>query len=160
LPLQTIPLPDPCPHEQYDAVMGEWVAACAAQGVACFAFGDLFLTDVRRYREQQLAGTGIAPLFPLWGIPTATLAEQMLAAGLDAYISSVNLAKLPPRFAGRRWGRDLLAELPPDVDPCGENGELHTIVVAGPMFAHPIAVEVGEVVLRDGFAFADIVPVP
>jgi diphthamide synthase (EF-2-diphthine--ammonia ligase) len=140
--------------------MGERVAKFAAQGIECIAFGDLFLADVRQYREQRLTGTGIAPLFPLWGVPTATLAEQMLAAGLDAYISSVDLAKLPPRFAGRRWGRDLLAELPPGVDPCGENGELHTIVVGGPMFAHPIAVEVGDVVQRDGFAFADIILLP
>lgn len=159
LALHTVPLPDPCPHERYAAIMGERVAAFAAQGVECIAFGDLFLADVRQYREQRLAGTGIAPLFPLWRIPTAALADQMLAAGLDAYVSSVDLAKLPARFAGRRWARDLLTELPPGVDPCGESGELHTIVVGGPMFAHPIAVEVGEVVQREGFAYADIIPV-
>ncbi|MBN1670568.1 MAG: adenine nucleotide alpha hydrolase [Kiritimatiellae bacterium] len=160
LPLETIKLPDPCTMEQCDAVMGEFVAGCAAKGIERMAFGDLFLEDVRGYREKQMAGTGIEPLFPLWGMPSAELAEGMLAAGLVAYLSSVDLKKLPVSFAGRRWSHELLRELPAGVDPCGENGELHTVVAAGPMFAAPIAVEVGEIVERNGFAYADIVPVP
>jgi diphthamide synthase (EF-2-diphthine--ammonia ligase) len=103
--------------------------------------------------------TGIDPLFPLWRVPTVELAEQMLAVGLEAYISSVDLEKLPASFVGHRWSRDLLKELPAEVDPCGENGEIHTIVVGGPMFKKRIEVEVGEVVQRDGFAYADIIPI-
>jgi uncharacterized protein (TIGR00290 family) len=158
LALDTIHLPDPCTNEQYDAAMGEFVAGLAARGIEGIAFGDLFLEDVRQYREKRLAGTGIDPLFPLWGIPTEALAEDMLAAGLAAYISSVDLKKLPASFAGRRWSRDLLKEFPTGVDPCGENGEFHTIVVGGPMFEKRIEVGVSDVVQRNGFAYADIVP--
>jgi uncharacterized protein (TIGR00290 family) len=158
LALHTIDLPDPCPVERSDEIMGAFIAGAAARGIACIAFGDLYLEEVRRYREQQLAGTGIEPLFPLWGLSTAELAERMLAAGLEATISSVDLKVLPASFAGRRWSRDLLAALPAGVDPCGENGEIHTIVTGGPMFEKRIAVEVGEVVQRDGFAYADIIP--
>ena len=159
LALHTINLPDPCTIERSDELMGEFVAGAASMGTECIAFGDLFLEDVRRYREGQLAGSGIEPLFPLWQIPTVELAEQMLAADLEAYISSVDLKKLPASFAGRRWSRDLLKELPPGVDPCGENGEIHTIVVAGPMFEKRIEVEIGEVVQRGGFAYADVIPI-
>ncbi len=159
LTLHTINLPAPCASEQYDAIMGASVAGFAANGIDCMAFGDLFLEDIRQYREERLKDTGITPLFPLWQIPTTELAEQMLAAGLEAYISSVDLTKLPASFAGRRWTSDLLQELPPGIDPCGENGEMHTIVVGGPMLKQRIAVEVGEVVQRDGFAYADIIPV-
>jgi uncharacterized protein (TIGR00290 family) len=158
LPLQTIHLPDPCTNEECDKIMRQFVMESAANGVQCAAFGDLFLEDVRKYREDQLKGTGIQPVFPLWGIPTRKLAEQMLSAGLDAFISSVDLKKLPARFAGRKWSRELIAELPQDVDPCGENGEIHTVVVGGPMFRRPISVSVGETVERNGFAYADIVP--
>ena len=158
LPLQTIDLPDRCTIEQSDEIMGRFVSEAAAMGVACMAFGDLFLEDVRKYREEQLAGTGIEPLFPLWRSPTIELAERMLAAGLEATISSVDLKKLPADLAGRRWSRDLLKELPTGVDPCGENGEIHTIVVAGPMFSKSIEVEIGEVVQRNGFAYADVIP--
>ena len=122
------------------------------------AFGDLFLEDVRKYRETQLQGTGIDPLFPLWGIPTSDLAEQMFSAGLEAYVSSVDLGKLASRFAGQKWSRDLIAEFPKDCDPCGENGEIHTVVVGGPMFRKSILVRVGDIVNRDGFAYADIMP--
>jgi diphthamide synthase (EF-2-diphthine--ammonia ligase) len=135
------------------------VAGWAGRGIECIAFGDLFLEDIRRYREEQLRGTGIRPIFPVWGIPTRELAEEMLAAGVEAYLSSVDLAKLPVEMAGRRWSRELLAELPVGCDPCGENGEFHTIVTAGPMFAEPIPVRIGEIVQRDGFAYADVVPV-
>jgi uncharacterized protein (TIGR00290 family) len=158
LPLQTIHLPDPCTMEQYDAVMRKFVEESVAAGIRCMAFGDLFLEDIRKYRENQLKGTGIEPLFPVWGIPTAKLAEQMLSAGLEAYISSVDLKRLPSRFAGRKWSRDLIAEFPQGNDPCGENGEIHTVAVGGPMFREPIPVRVGERVERDGFAYADIIP--
>jgi uncharacterized protein (TIGR00290 family) len=159
LPLERIDLPDPCTEAQSDAILGAFVAGCAERGIACMAFGDLFLEEVRQYREKQLAGTGITPLFPLWGIPSVELAERMLAAGLKAFISSVDLKKLPADFAGRRWSRDVLKELPAGVDPCGENGEMHTIVVGGPMFEKDIAVEIGAVVERDGFAYADVIPI-
>jgi len=128
------------------------------KGIQCMAFGDLFLENVRKCRENQLKGTGIEPLFPLWGIPTGQLADQMLSAGLEAYISSVDLKKLPSRFAGRKWSRDLIAEYPQGTDPCGENGEIHTVVVSGPMFRGPIPVSVGEIIERNGIAYADIIP--
>jgi uncharacterized protein (TIGR00290 family) len=158
LPLQTINLPDPCTNEQYDTIMRQFVTESAANEVKYMAFGDLLLEDIRQYREDQLKGTGIEPAFPLWGNPTRELAEHMLSAGLDAYVSSVDLKKLPLRFAGRKWSRELIAELPQDCDPCGENGEMHTIVVGGPMFRRPISISVGQIVERDGFAYADIIP--
>jgi diphthamide synthase (EF-2-diphthine--ammonia ligase) len=114
---------------------------------------------VRQYREGQLAGSGITPLFLLWGHPTVALAEEMLDAGVEAYVSSVDLKVLPASFAGRCWSRALLEALPAGVDPCGENGEIHTIVVAGPMFAQRIPVDIGEIVERDGFAYADVIPI-
>lgn len=158
LALQTIDLPDPCTNEQCDAVMRKFVTESAARGIECVAFGDLFLEDVRKYRENQMKGTGIEPVFPLWAIPTGELAQQMLSAGIDAYVSSVDLKKLPSNFAGRKWSRELIAELPRGCDPCGENGEIHTVVVGGPMFRRPIPIRVGRIVERDGFAFADIIP--
>jgi uncharacterized protein (TIGR00290 family) len=159
LPLQTINLPDPCTNDQCDTIMREFVMKSAANGVQCMAFGDLFLEDVRKYREDQLRGTGIDPVFPLWGTPTGELAEQMLSAGLDAYVSCVDLKKLPARFAGKKWSKEVIAELPQDIDPCGENGEIHTIAVGGPMFRSPISVSIGEMVERNGFAYADIIPI-
>jgi len=159
LPLQRIHLPDPCTGEQCDAIMREFVMESAAKGIECMAFGDLFLEEVRRYREDHLNGTGIEPVFPLWAMPTRELAEEMLSAGLDAYVSSVDLQKLPSRLAGRRWSRELISELPGDCDPCGENGEIHTVTVGGPMFPKAVPVTVGEIVERDGFAYADIIPV-
>jgi uncharacterized protein (TIGR00290 family) len=158
LPLQTIDLPDPCTDEHYEAVMRHFVAETSDKGVQCMAFGDLFLDDIRKYRENQLEGTGIEPAFPLWGIPTKELAEQMLSAGLQAYISSVDLNKLPSSFAGRKWSKDLIEDFPENCDPCGENGEIHTIAVGGPMFRKTVSVRVGEVVERNGFAYADIIP--
>jgi uncharacterized protein (TIGR00290 family) len=159
LPLQTINLPDPCTNDQCDTIMREFVMKSAANGVQCMAFGDLFLEDVRKYREDQLRGTGIDPVFPLWGTPTGELAEQMLSAGLDAYVSCVDLKKLPARLAGKKWSKEVIAELPQDIDPCGENGEIHTIAVGGPMFRSPISVSIGEMVERNGFAYADIIPI-
>jgi uncharacterized protein (TIGR00290 family) len=159
VPLHMINLPDPCTNERYDEIMGAFVAGLSAEGTECIAFGDLFLEDLRQYREKQLKGTGIDALFPLWGFPTIELAEQMLTAGLEAWVSSVDLKKLPEAFVGRRWSRELLRELPSGVDPLGENGEIHTIVVDGPMFEKRIKIEIGEVVRRNGFAYADIIPV-
>ncbi|HJZ45325.1 MAG TPA: ATP-binding protein [Hyphomicrobiaceae bacterium] len=160
LPLHVLPIPNPCPNEVYERIMGAFVARQAAKGVEAMAFGDLFLEDIRRYRETRLAGSGIAPLFPLWGLDTAGLARDMIGGGLEAYISCVDPRKLPAHFAGRRFDLDLLSELPADVDPCAENGEFHTFACAGPMFARPISVEVGETVTRDGFVFCDLIPSP
>jgi len=158
LPLQTIYLPDPCTIEQCSAIMKQFVQESAANGIECMAFGDLFLEDIRKYREDQMKGTGIEPIFPLWDIPTRKLSELMLSAGLEAYVSSVDLKKLPAHIAGKKWSRQLLAELPQDCDPCGENGEIHTVTVGGPMFSERIPVKVVETVERDGFAYADIIP--
>jgi len=158
LPLHVLPIPHPCPNETYERIMGTFVARQAAEGVEGVAFGDLFLEDIRRYREARLAGSGIAPLFPLWGLDTARLARDMIAGGLEAYITCVDPKKLPARFAGRRFDLDLLAELPAGVDPCAENGEFHTFASAGPMFSRPIEVAAGETVVRDGFVFCDLTP--
>src|SRR5262249_3826226 len=140
------------------AAMSRARAAAGGAGLPHVAFGDLYLQDIRRYREEKLAGTGIAPLFPLWGRPTRALAEDMLAAGVVAHLTAVDPRQIDARFAGRRWDRALLAELPPTADPCGENGEFPAFVSAGPMFRRPIAVRPGEVVTRDGFVFADLLP--
>jgi uncharacterized protein (TIGR00290 family) len=158
LPLHVLLIPHPCPNETYEAVMGEFVARQVAEGVQAMAFGDLFLEDIRRYREAKLAGTGIAPLFPVWGIETPKLARDMIGAGLVAHIACLDPRKLPAGLAGRRFDLDLLSELPPDVDPCAENGEFHTFACAGPMFRRPIAITVGEPVTRDGFVFCDLLP--
>jgi diphthamide synthase (EF-2-diphthine--ammonia ligase) len=151
-----VPIPDPCPNEVYEARMAAAMAEARARGVTHIVFGDLFLEDVREYRAAKLAGTGIAPLFPLWGRPTAALSREMLAGGLEAYLVTVDLKKLSARFAGRRYDAALIAELPAGTDPCGENGEFHTCVVAGPMFEQAIPVRLGATVERDGFAFADL----
>jgi len=151
-----VPIPYPCPNEVYEARMAAALAAAKAFGVTHVIFGDLFLEDVRRYREQKLAGTGIAPVFPLWLRPTPALAHEMIDAGVETYLVCVDLKKLPKTFAGRKFDAALLAELPEGADPCGENGEFHSCVVAGPMFAQKIAVNVGDTVERDGFAFADL----
>jgi uncharacterized protein (TIGR00290 family) len=160
LPLHVLEIPYPCPNADYERIMGAFVAGQAATGVEAMAFGDLFLADIRRYREEKLAGTGIAPLFPLWGIDTGRLAREMIAGGLEAYVTCVDPGKLPASFAGRRFDAALLADLPAGVDPCAENGEFHTFASAGPMFARPIPVATGEVVERDGFVFCDLVPSP
>lgn len=158
LPLHVLPIPYPCPNEIYEAVMGEFVARQVAEGVQAMAFGDLFLEDIRRYREAKLAGTGITPLFPVWGIDTPKLARDMIGAGLVAHIACLDPRKLPASLAGRRFDLDLLSELPAGVDPCAENGEFHTFACAGPMFRRPIPITVGEPVTRDGFVFCDLVP--
>ena len=158
LPLWRVPIPSPCSNEQYAAAMTGLVARARSEGVSVMAFGDLFLADVRAYRERQLAGTGIEPRFPLWGADTASLAREMLAAGLRARVTCVDPRQLDASFAGRAFDADFLAELPPGADPCGERGEFHTFAWAGPMFSAPIAVEPGPVVERDGFVFADLLP--
>jgi uncharacterized protein (TIGR00290 family) len=151
-----VPIPYPCPNEVYEARMADALAAAKAQGVTQVIFGDLFLEDVRAYREQKLAGTGIAPSFPLWGRPTAALALEMIDAGVETYLACIDLKQIPVSFAGRRFDHALLADLPAAADPCGERGEFHTFVAAGPMLSRRIAVTVGEVVERDRFAFADL----
>jgi len=158
LPLHVIEIPWPCPNEAYEAALGAFVAGQKAQGVEAMAFGDLFLQDIRAYREDKLAGSGIAPLFPLWGRDTAALAHEMISGGLEARLTCVDPRKLPASFAGRAFDEQLIADLPAGVDPCGENGEFHTCVFAGPMFSAPLAVAPGEVVERDGFVYADLLP--
>jgi uncharacterized protein (TIGR00290 family) len=157
LPQHIVPIPYPCPNEIYEARMGEAVAGAVRDGVTHMIFGDLFLQDIRAYREQKLAGTGITPVFPLWERPTLPLAQAMIESGLEAWLATVDLKKLPAEFAGRRFDSGLLADLPEDVDPCGENGEFHTCVVAGPMFSRRISVTAGERVERDGYAYCDLV---
>ncbi|MGA7525104.1 MAG: ATP-binding protein [Acidobacteriaceae bacterium] len=156
LPLVTVPLPWPCSNQDYEALMREACASAVASRVEFVAFGDLFLEDVRRYREEHLAGTGLQPVFPVWGLDTRRLAEEMIDSGLRARLVCVDPRKLPPEFAGREFDAALLQDLPAGVDPCGENGEFHTCVYAGPMFREPIPIEAGEVVERDGFVFADV----
>ena len=151
-----VPIPFPCPNEVYEARMAAALADAKTAGVTHVVFGDLFLEDVRRYREERLAGTGIAPVFPLWQRPTGPLAYEMIGAGVETYLVCVDLKQLPKSFAGRRLDHALLADLPATADPCGENGEFHTFVAAGPMLSRRIPVTVGKVVEREGFAFADL----
>lgn len=158
LPLHLIEIPYPCSDEQYTAAMTDFMARARLEGVDRMAFGDLYLEDVRRYREARLRDTGIEAVFPLWNRPTRELLETMLDAGLRARLTCIDPRSLPAGFAGRELSRDLLAELPASVDPCGENGEFHSFVFDGPMFAQPIAIEMGEVITRDGFVFADCLP--
>jgi len=160
LPLVKVPLPWPCPNAAYESAMAEAIERARREGVTRMVFGDLFLEDIRRYREEKLAGTGIQPLFPVWGLDTTSLAAQMVEAGLRAYLTCVDPKKLKRNFAGRMFDNAFLADLPSGIDPCGENGEFHTFAFAGPMFHQPIAVEPGEVVERDGFVFADLIPGP
>ena len=155
LPLHPIEIPYPCSDEQYAAVMADFVARASGDGVRCMAFGDLYLQDVRRYREERMQGTGIEAVFPLWGRPTRPLLGEMLAGGLRACLTCVDPRVLPAEFAGRELTPELLESMPSSIDPCGENGEFHTFVFDGPMFTQPLDVEMGEVVTRDGFVFAD-----
>jgi uncharacterized protein (TIGR00290 family) len=158
LPLTTVEIPYPCSNAQYEAAMAAAMARARGDGVAAVAFGDLFLEDVRRYREDRMHGTGLAPLFPIWGIPTDVLARRMVDAGLRARLTCVDPSKLPAAFAGRDFDAALLADLPADIDPCGERGEFHSFAYAGPMFERPVPIRTGEVVDRDGFVFADLLP--
>ncbi|HVR70474.1 MAG TPA: ATP-binding protein [Vicinamibacteria bacterium] len=156
LPVTLVRIPSPCTNAEYEAAMGAALASARADGVRGVAFGDLFLEDVRRYREGQMAATGLEPVFPLWQRPTDTLAREMLAGGLRATLTCVDPRTLAPSFAGRAFDASLLGDLPPGVDPCGENGEFHTFAWDGPMFREPVPVRGGEVVERDGFVFADL----
>ena len=158
LPLVKVPIPSPCPNEIYEQAMSDAMARASNEGIRHIIFGDLFLADVRAYREKQLARCGMTPVFPLWGRETRPLAEEMVAGGLFAYITCVDPRRLDRTFAGRRYDEKLLADLPRDVDPCGENGEFHTFANAGPMFRTGLPVAVGEIIERDGFIFADILP--
>jgi uncharacterized protein (TIGR00290 family) len=160
LPLHVIPLPWPCTNEDYERLMGNYVRAQVEAGVEAFAFGDLFLEDIRAYREQKLAGTGLKAIFPLWGKPTRELAREMIGGGLVAHVATVDPNKLDASFAGRLFDMSFLADLPAGVDPCGENGEFHTCVAAGPMFKSALALRAGKAVTRDGFIFADFLLEP
>jgi uncharacterized protein (TIGR00290 family) len=157
LPARIVPIPYPCPNEIYEARIGQAVARAVQEGITHIIFGDLFLRDIRAYREQKLAGTGIAPVFPLWDRPTLPLAQAMIESGLEAYLATVDLKKLPAELAGRKFDPQLLADLPAGVDPCGENGEFHTCVVAGPIFSRRLAVTPAERVERDGYGYCDLV---
>ena len=156
LPLWQIPIPSPCPNEVYERAMAAAVARAVAEGFTHVAFGDLFLEDVRRYREERLAGTGLTPLFPLFGSDTTALAREMVAGGLRARITCLNPKVLERSFAGREFDSSLIAELPSSVDPCGERGEFHTCAYNGPMFRHEVRIETGIVVERDGYVFTDL----
>lgn len=158
LPLWPVPLPWPCSNQQYEDRMRQVCRRAVDEGVQAIAFGDLFLADIRAYREKQIAGTGLEPIFPLWQLPTQELAADMLKAGLRAKITCIDPKVLSPGFAGRDFNSVFLEDLPATVDPCGENGEFHSFVYDGPMFRTPVAVQVGEIVERDGFVFADLQP--
>jgi uncharacterized protein (TIGR00290 family) len=157
LPLERVELPWPCSNEAYEAAVAPAIRRAEEEGVHAMAFGDLFLEDVRAYREALLAGSPVAPLFPLWGSDTGALAGEMVAAGLTARITSLDPDRLDPALAGAPWDGDFLASLPEGVDPCGENGEFHTCVAHGPGFREALPLEPGEVVEREGFVYADLV---
>ena len=158
IPQWSVDLPWPCSNAQYEERMRGVCQRALAEGITAIAFGDLFLQDIRDYRERQLQGTGLEPLFPVWEIPTTKLARDMIAAGVKAKITCVDPAQVDSTFAGRDFDQDLLDSLPHGVDPCGENGEFHTFVYDAPVFSSPIAVSMGEIVERDGFVFADVLP--
>jgi len=156
VPLWKIPLPWPCSNQEYESRMRAVCERAVADGIEAVAFGDLYLADIRAYREKQLAGTGLDPIFPVWQLPTRELAREMIAAGLRAKVTCIDPKILPREFAGRDFDAGFLADLPAGVDPCGENGEFHTFVYDGPMFRHSIPVQLDEIVERDGFVFADL----
>jgi uncharacterized protein (TIGR00290 family) len=156
LPLRVLSIPDKCPNDVYEQRMGAAVAAAVADGFTHVAFGDLYLQDIRRYREERLTGSGLTPLFPLWEVPTRTLAREMIAGGLRARIACVDTRVLDPRFVGRSFDDSLLDDLPASVDPCGENGEFHTCVHDGPMFHELMDLESGRLETREPFTWADL----
>ncbi len=157
LPLWAVPLPWPCSNEQYEGLMAQACARAVGEGIEGVAFGDLFLEDVRVYREKQMKGTGLEPIFPVWGLPTAALAREMIAAGTRAKLTCVDTEKLDRAFVGREFDEELLAALPEEVDPCGERGEFHSFVYEGPMLKAVVPVSVGETVVRGQFVFADLI---
>jgi uncharacterized protein (TIGR00290 family) len=156
VPLHIIDLPYPCTNAQYEAAMETFIVEARGQQIECMAFGDLFLQDVKEYREAKLSGTGITPLCPIWLTPTAELAREMIAGGLRAVITCIDPRQVPPSFAGREFNEQLLSDLPAHVDPCGERGEFHTFVFDGPMFSRPVPIELGEITEREGFVYADV----
>ena len=156
LPLTRVPIPSPCSNDEYEAAMGKAIHMAQEDGIVAMAFGDLYLEDVRRYREEKLAATGIQPLFPIWGQDTPRLSREMVRSGLRAYITCVDPKQLDSSFVGRIYDEQFLDDLPDEADPCGENGEFHSFVFDGPMFDSAIPVVAGEVVDRDGFVFADL----
>ncbi|MDH5435622.1 MAG: adenine nucleotide alpha hydrolase [Gammaproteobacteria bacterium] len=156
LPLHIISLPYPCSNEIYESRMNDFFTSIKHDEIECMAFGDLYLEDIRQYRESRMKDTGITPLFPLWGIPTDELANTMVQSGLRAQITCIDPKKLDPAFAGREYNASLIIDLPDSVDPCGENGEFHSFCFAGPMFNQPVEITVGETVEREGFVFTDL----
>ena len=156
LPLWSYDLPPACSNAQYETVSREVFARALREGVSAIAYGDLFLEDIRAYREQQMAGSGLRPMFPVWGLPTRALAKEMIGAGVRAKLTCVDPSRLDPSYAGREFDLDLIRDLPEGVDPCGENGEFHSFVYDSPVFSAPIDVRVGERLTRDGFCFADV----
>ena len=158
LPLHVIDLPYPCSNSQYEAAMEKFIEQSRQQEIECMAFGDLFLADIKEYREAKLSGTGITPLFPIWLTPTDKLAREMITSGLRAVVTCVDPKQLPASFAGREFNEEFLSSLPAAVDPCGERGEFHTFAFDGPMFRKPVNIEVGAITEREGFIYADVLP--
>lgn len=158
LPIQVIPIPNPCSHAEYENIMGEFIAQVKEQRMDCIAFGDLYLEDIRKYREEKLDGTGITPTFPLWGKDTEALSKEMVEGGLRAIITCIDPRTMPSAFAGKEYNASFLEQIPAGVDPCGENGEFHSFAFDGPMFKSAVNIRVGETVSRDGFIFTDLLP--
>jgi len=158
IPLWEVDLEWPCSNDDYECAMRETCKKAVASGIECVAFGDLFLTDIREYREKQMRNTGLQPIFPVWSLPTRALAQEMIDSGLHAKLACIDTKQLSADFAGREFDLQLLSELPASADACGENGEFHSFVYAGPMFNRPVRVEVGEIVMCEQFAYADLVP--
>jgi uncharacterized protein (TIGR00290 family) len=156
IPLWGVDLPWPCSNADYENIMKETCKTAVQAGIECIAFGDLFLTDIRTYRERQLENSGLQPIFPVWGMPTRGLAHSMIKSGVRAKLTCVDPKLLAPEFVGREFNEQLLSDFSPEIDPCGENGEFHTFVYAGPMFERDLSVDIGEIVSRDGFVFADL----
>lgn len=156
VPLWDVDLPSPCSNADYETIMQKTCKSAVQLGIEYMAFGDLFLTDIRAYREKQLENSGLQPIFPVWGMPTRELALSMVKSGVRAKLTCIDSKVLAPEFVGREFNEQLLSDLPPETDPCGENGEFHTFVYAGPMLERDLSVEVGEIVSRDGFVFADL----
>jgi len=156
LPLHIIELPSPCTNAEYEAALGNFVTEAKHEGIECMAFGDLFLEDIKEYREAKLSGTGITPLFPIWRMPTDQLAKEMISSGLRAVVTCIDPQQLSASFAGREFNEQFLMDLPASVDPCGERGEFHTFAFDGPMFGKPVPIEVGEIKEREGFVYADL----
>ena len=158
LPLEIIEIPYPCSNAEYEKIMGQFVERAKIDNIEYFAFGDLFLEDVRNYREEKLKGSGIKPIFPIWGIPTDKLSREMISSGLRTVITCINPKQIPKEFVGREFDEGFLDSLPETIDPCGENGEFHSFVFDGPMFKEQIEIFLGDIVHRDGFVFADVLP--